>query len=174
MFVDKRNNNNSTFDSTNLKSNTKLSDSETLSKPRTKNPVDELELKEEVEPQLEVGVISSKNFKFALLVIFLVISSFILNPFFSKNLEPLALKYFSMLFNKPYILTVGEFKDFSTAKNNAVKLLPELKQINIKQLSTGAYTFEIEKFTSKEKAYKESTRLKQGGFDSVHVRYLPD
>ena len=155
-----------------LKNNAKIFTPDTLSIPRTKNPVDALELKDEIE--VESGVESNKSLKFALLVLLLVSLSFVLNPFFSKKLEPLAFKYLSMPFNKPYILTVGEFKSFAIAKDRAINLLPELKQINIKQLATGTYTFEIEKFTSKEKAYKEYTRLKQDGFDSVHVRYLPN
>jgi len=155
-----------------LKNNTKIFTPDTLSAPRTKNPVDALELKDEIE--VESGVESKKSLKFTLLVLLLVSLSFLLNPFFSKKLEPVILKFCSIPFSKPYILTVGEFKSFAIAKDRAIKLLPELKQINIQQLATGTYTFEIERFTSKEKAYKESTILKQDGFDSVHVRYLPD
>lgn len=174
MFVDNQDNKNSTPGFINSKTKSKLTGSETFSKPRTKNPIDELELIDDNQSIIEAEGFPYKNLKLALIVLFLIAFSFILNPFFSKNIEPVILKFCTLSFSKPYILTSGEFKTFAIAKEKAIKLLPELKQININQLNSGAYIFEIDKFSSKEVAYREAAKLKQDGFESVHVRYLPD
>lgn len=74
----------------------------------------------------------------------------------------------------PYVVTIGEYKDFKIAKENAIKLLPKLRQINIKQFKNGIYTFEMDRLNSKKEAYLLAKKFLDAGFDSVHVRYLPN
>ena len=78
------------------------------------------------------------------------------------------------LIYKPYVLTVGEYGNFAIAKERAIKLLPYFKQIDIKKLKSGTYVFEIQRFSSKKKAYRIANKLSRNGLDEVHVRYLQD
>jgi hypothetical protein len=115
----------------------------------------------------------------------------LLNNFFTKSFDPVVFKLLSFphllqkenilspkdfvmnQIKKPYVLTVGEFGNSALAKDEATKLLPKFKEITIKQLDTGIYVFEIERFSSKTKAYLTAGKFIQDGLDSVHVRYLP-
>lgn len=114
----------------------------------------------------------------ALILIFTSIS---LNKLLLEKLDPgifTAMSFSKSLvldqFTKPYVVTLGEFGNLGIAKEEAVKLLPQLRQVNIKQLKSGIYTFEIERFSAKKKAYFLADEFMQKGFDVVHVRYLPD
>ncbi len=93
---------------------------------------------------------------------------------YSKNLVFSSKQFLSEQINKPYILTIGEYGELSLAKEEAIKLLPELKQIDIKKLDNGMYTFQIERFPSKKQAYAYAGKYIKNGFNSVHVRYLPN
>lgn len=172
------------FDGYKLKD--RLEFSGNISDSITKSPFEKLDFDEE-----EIYEIKKQNYfslgKIRLLVVvFLVIlASFLLNPFLSKKIDPLFFKAISMPFiavenfcfdqvAKPYVVTIGEYGNFSIAKNEAVKLLPVLKQVNIKELGSGIYTFEVERCSSKKKAYKILSKLEQDGFEVVHVRYLKD
>lgn len=135
----------------------------------------------------------SRNFSPSLLLFVLTVSlisiSIIFNAFFLKRLDPFIFKSLSVLsqkygfynpqtyivdqITKPYVVTVGEYGNFAIAKEEAIKLLPTFKQIDIKQLTSGIYTFQIEKCGSREKAYDEASHLTRNGFEAVHVRYLP-
>lgn len=132
------------------------------------------------------------NFLLILLIVTLITSSILLNNFFTKSLDPVIFKLLSFphlvqegnilspkdfvmnQIKKPYVLTIGEFGNSALAKDEASKLLPKFKEITIKQLDTGIYVFEIERFSSKKNAYLAAGEFIQDGLDSVHVRYLPD
>ena len=119
----------------------------------------------------------SYKFWFSILIVLFLTVSVLFNGVISSKFDPVLYKLINNLSNqihKPYVVTIGNFEDFDTAKNKAIELLPKLRQINIKQLPTGNYTFEIDKYGSKEKAYSVSSEFIQDGFESVHVRYLPD
>lgn len=92
----------------------------------------------------------------------------------SKNLVFSSKQFLYEQTNKPYILTVGEYGELTLAKEEAIKLLPEFKQIDIKKLDNGMYTFQIERFSSKKEAYADADKYAKNGFSSVHVRYLPN
>ena len=154
-----------------------------LKRKKIKNPFEELVFNESLSLKREKKnnsfLLSYRSFLLALTIALLFVSVF-QSSFLSKKSDPLLLSFFQALenifsrqINKPYIVTVGEFSDFQTAKQRAINLLPKLRQIEIKKLPTGVYTFEMEKFTSKEKAYSLSKQFIQNGFESVHVRYLP-
>ncbi len=149
---------------------------------KTKNPIDDLQFVEEKE---------SKSFKwYYLLIVLLIGLSIGLNSLLQRkqnnsqerNTKSSTLNsglfnikdYFIDQMKKPYVVTIGEFKDFGVAKQEAIKLLPKLKQIDIKQLKSGIFTFEIERFSSKDKAYVLSKDFMNDGFSAVHVRYLLD
>ena len=113
---------------------------------------------------------------FSILILLLLIISVLFNKIISSKFDPALYKVINNLsaqINKPYVVTVGNFESFDLAKSKAIELLPKLRQINIKQLPTGNYTFEIDSYGSKEKAYSVSQEFIQDGFESVHVRYLP-
>ena len=134
----------------------------------------------------------SYNFWLFLLVVFLISSSILFNSLFVEKYDRQVFKsistvvsfpgnVFSNLKNsiiaqlsKPYVVTIGEYGNFGVAKDEAIKLLPQFKQIDIKKLKNGIYTFEIERFSSKEKAYSLAKEFTLDGLDGVHVRYLPD
>lgn len=115
-----------------------------------------------------------------LVVLFLLLASVLFNSYFQKNIDPFIFKItkfdlkssFIDVIRKPYVVTIGEFGNSALAKEEAIKLLPRLKQVNIKQLENGLHTFYIERFGSKEKAYKYAKELIYNGFDLVHVRYI--
>ncbi len=126
---------------------------------RVENPIEKLSFEED---KVEV-----KNHKFVYysLVVALIGFSMFLNAcptFFTDQIK------------SPYVVTIGEFKTFPSAKEEAIKLLPRFKQINIKQLMSGLYTFEMERFTSKDKAYLLANEFMHDGLNVVHVRYLRD
>lgn len=73
---------------------------------------------------------------------------------------------------KPFVVTIGEFKTIEEAKDEAVRLLPSLKQINIELLDNGYYVFVIDKLSSKKHAYEFAKELKDKNISSVKVRYL--
>ncbi len=150
---------------------------------RTKNPFESLTF----NTHDSATKIQSKNEKFQFLfsykfwfTVFVILSlsvSLFFNQLIPLKVDPFLFKLinsFQNQINKPYVLTVGNFESFDTAKTRALELLPKLRQINIKELPTGNYAFEIEKYASKEDAYSASKKLIQDGFESVHVRYLQD
>ena len=145
----------------------------------TKNPFETLtfdELKTEVKKK-KIIFLPSYKFYFSVLVIVLLAFSVLFNGVISSKLDPVLYKLInnlSALTNKPYVVTIGNFESFEIAKGKAIELLPRLRQINIKQLPTGNYTFEIEKCGLKEKAYSIANEFTHDGFESVNVRYLPD
>lgn len=173
------------FDGYKLKD--RLEFSGNISDSITKSPFDKLDFEEEDElyEVKKQSYFSLGKIRLLGIVFLVVLSSFLLNPFLSKKIDPLVFKIISMPFTaienfcfdqvaKPYVVTIGEYGNFSIAKSEAVKLLPVLKQVNIKELGSGLYTFEIERCSSKKKAYKILSKLEQGGFEVVHVRYLKD
>ena len=116
------------------------------------------------------------KFWFLILVVLFLAASVLFNGVISSKFDPAVYKLINNLsdqINKPYVITIGNFENFETAKSKAIDLLPKLRQINIKQLPTGSYTFEIDKCGSKEKAYSIANEFTHDGFESVHVRYLP-
>lgn len=120
------------------------------------------------------------NVALLLVVLFLLLVSVLFNSYFQKNIDPILFKITSFdlknslidVVRKPYVVTIGEFGNSALAKEEAIRLVPRLKQVNIKQLENGLYTFYIERFGSKEKAYKYAKELINDGFDLVHVRYI--
>lgn len=129
------------------------------------------------------------NFWLIVLVVCLISSSILFNSFFSKSVDPFLFKLVALsssaikenevnklvndLITTPYVVTIGEFGNYAIAKDEAIKLLPQLKQIDIKELESGVLTFEIERLGSKTDAYSLANDLTQRGFEAVHVRYLP-
>ncbi|MBI3590453.1 MAG: hypothetical protein HY094_03620 [Candidatus Melainabacteria bacterium] len=160
------------------------------------NPFDKLtfrEYKKKYETKNNVlGYFSSYNFGLFVLVVFLLSTSILFNRVFLEKLDPKIFKvafrsvsftkkafvsswnFFVDQIKKPYVVTLGEFGNFAIAKEEAIAKLPKLRQVDIKQLNGGIYTFEIERFASKEKAYSLANGFIKDGFDAVHVRYLPD
>ena len=155
---------------------------------KTENPVNKLKFSNYGKTKKnKIGF----NFWLALIILFFFINSILLNSFFLKNLDPLLFNVckksvaflnnsfftvqglFTDQLSRPYIVTIGEYGNVAVAKEDAVRFLPKLKQINIKELKSGVLTFEIERFGSKSEAYKLAYELKQDGFEAVHVRYLP-
>lgn len=124
------------------------------------------------------------------LCVFLLSSSIMLNSFFIKTIDPIVVSVVSMPYKitagvaslmnklfynfavKPYVVTVGEYGNLAVAKDAAVSLLPRFKQINIIELDSGFYTFEIQRFASKSEAYKTAKRFLKEDLDTVHVRYM--
>ena len=142
---------------------------------KTKNPFETL-IFNKVSTKIKTKKTSYK-FWFLILVVLLLAVSVLFNRTVSSSFDPALYKLINNLsdrINKPYLVTIGNFEDFDTAKSKAIELLPKLRQINIKQLPTGNYTFEIDRYGSKEKAYLVSEEFIHDGFESVHVRYLPD
>ncbi len=144
---------------------------------KTKNPFDELVFPETVNHKGKRIFLISYKFWFVLLIILSFSVSILFNRFISTKIDPVIyglMKNPVSQINKPYVVTLGNFKNYQIAKNKAVELLPKLRQINIKQLPTGNYTFEIDSFPSKEKAYSIAEDFKQDGLEPVNVRYLPN
>ncbi|GEM_PF-2562715 len=73
---------------------------------------------------------------------------------------------------KPFVITIGEFKTIEEAKDEAVRLLPSLKQVNIELLDNGYYVFVVDKLSSKKHAYEFAKELKDKNISPVKVRYL--
>ncbi|MBI2995970.1 MAG: hypothetical protein HYY52_04625 [Candidatus Melainabacteria bacterium] len=143
----------------------------------TENPFYKLAFKE--------NKVKKNNLWLMFLIISLISVSIFFNSFFLKKLDPLIIntvttsvsllkEFYRGLFDKSYVLTIGKYGDLLIAKEEAIKLLPQFKQINIKQLNTGIYVFEVERFGSKKKAYLTANKFIQDGFEEVHVRYLPN
>ena len=114
-------------------------------------------------------------------VIALLLISALFNNTFSRNLDTQLMNFFancqSFLVDNttaPYVVTIGEYGNFAIAKEEAKDLLPKLRQLDIKEISPGVYTFEISRFNSKKKAYKLAKELIRDDLGSVHVRYLPN
>lgn len=161
----------------------------------TENPVEKLQfrkIKRNKKNKNLINAIFSYNFWFSLLVISLIVVSVLLNSYFLERLDPVFFKAISNSFSaykeflsnptnfivdqitKPYVVTVGEYGNAGIAKDEAVKLLPKFKEINIKQLGSGIYTFEMESLSSKKKAYELAEKFIHDGYEAVHVRYLPN
>ena len=144
----------------------------------TENPVEKLHF-DKGKNSSQHATAESNNFWLASVVALLISASIMLNSFFVKSCDPIlvnAIKNSTNVFNdqinKPYIVTIGEFSNFNSAKKEAIELLPKLHQVNIKELNNMIYAFEIEKLGSKEKAYSLANEFTKKGFSSVHVRYL--
>ena len=157
---------------------------------KIKNPYDELAFnttKQKVLQSKGLNKFSSYRFWLILISVFLLLTSIYLNQLVSTRIDLVMLPWIGQAsfipkpckqfifeqIKKPYVITLGHFSNFDTAKEKAIELLPRLKQIDIKQLPTGSYTLEIERFSSKEKAYVLLKQIKQDGFQGVNVRYLP-
>ena len=159
----------------------------------TENPVDRLTFRNQIKENKQRqknNLLFSAKFWLSVLVVVLLCTSIFLDSLFLHKLDPAVYKiirgsvflgkrvvsapknFLIDQFQKPYVLTIGEYGNLTIAKDEALKLLPQFKQINIKELKSGIYTFEIERFSSKKKAYLLSEQFKQNGFESVHVRYL--
>ena len=137
------------------------------------NPVEQLRFKKYKKK-------NKTNFYLSVCVLVLIGLSILLNAFFLNKIEPLVFEFFSspqnfviQQFSKPYVVTIGEFGNVAIAKDEAICLLPKLRQIEIKQLESGIYTFKMEQFGLKKNAYELANKLTQDGFEAVHVRYLP-
>ena len=162
-----------------LKNKLELLNTSASFEKKTKNPFEALTFNEAnfgVEEKRKTAFVWSYKFWFSLLVLLLLTVSVLFNSAISLRFDPVLYKVISnlsALINKPYVVTVGNFESFEIAKSKAIELLPRLKQINIKQLPTGNYTFEIEKCGSKENAYSIAGEFTHGGFGPVNVRYLP-
>lgn len=135
--------------------------------------------------------IVKRNFTLLVLVVCLLGISVLLNSFFASKVDPLLVsvtskpvvivsksvgfikELFFDVFQKPYVVTVGEYGNLAIAKDEAEKLLPRFKQINIKELESGIYVFEIERLSSKKNSYKLANILRKDDLQDVHVRYLP-
>ena len=157
-----------------LKNKLELLDKNPAFEKNTKNPFETLTF-DNTKTEIKKKKKSYKFWILVLIVLFLIISV-VFNSFISSKFDPALYSLINNLsnqINKPYVVTVGNFEDFETAKSKAIELLPKLRQINIKQLPTGNYTFEIDKCGSKEKAYSIANEFTHDGFQSVHVRYLP-
>ena len=172
-----------------LKDRLEVLQENTTYETKTENPVEKLSFQEYRKRKQELF-----NYKFwlFLFVIFLLGASIFLNTLHLKRLDQGLLKLISTpaafinevfsstqnflydQINKPYVVTLGEYGNFAIAKDEAIKLVPKLKQINIKQLNSGIYTFEIDKLASKNKAYAIANEFIEAGYDGVHVRYLPN
>ncbi len=143
---------------------------------KIKNPFDTLTFTETNNQEKKISSITSYKFWFLLLIASLLIVSVLFNSVISSKLDPFLYKTMNNLTNqisKPYVVTIGNFDTYASAKNKAIELLPKLRQIEIIQLPTKNYAFEIEKLSSKEKAYSVARDFKHDGFEFVNVRYLP-
>ena len=156
---------------------------------KSSNPIENLSFKDVAENK---KIPSNANFFLILFVAFLLSTSVLLNPFFSKNLDPILFKSITSSISfikrnihgvknvvidsliRPYVVTIGEYGNMAIAKEEAERLLPKLRQIYIKELPSGILTFEVERLGSKKEAYELANELIQNGFEVVHVRYLPD
>ena len=161
---------------------------------KTENPVEKLSFNDTKKIN-KISILSQLNFKeisLFLLIVVLLSSSIVLNGTLVNKFDPQVYKLFSSVsgllkngvdlkknifvdcFTKPYVVTVGEYGNFAIAKEEAIKLLPKLRQVDIKKLKSGIYTFQISRFVSKKSAYLLADDFMRDGFDAVHVRYLLD
>lgn len=168
------------------RSNTKFTDKNSQENQgifvKTVNPFEKL-LFPVLEDSKSKKTLEKKNLWLPVIIVLFICSSIFLNSFLKTNLDPLVVGTVSSVksfvsdnlnkSNKPYVVTVGEFGNFSLAMEEAKRLLPELKQINIKELDSGIFTFEIEKLSSKKEAYLLANALVKDNLELVHVRYLP-
>jgi hypothetical protein len=148
----------------------------------TENPVDKiLDKSKEIvqeEPKTLAFYFDYKIWVFIIIAIILSLS-ISLNTLFFKKID---LKFFAGVtlvedffinhLEKPFVVTIGEFKTVEEAKSEAVRLLPVLKQINIELLDNGYYVFVIDKLSSKKRAYEFANELRNKNPSSVKVRYL--
>lgn len=165
----------------------------------TQNPVEKLDLFPESEVKTDNAQIDQNkkinknlpnyNFWLILVVVGLISSSMVFNSYFAKKVDPVLFKLLALsnsviqdnglsrlvgdIILRPYVVTIGEYGNYAIAKDEAVRLLPVLKQINIKELDSGILTFEIDQLGSKKEAYSLASELTQRGYEAVHVRYLP-
>ena len=175
---------NQTVENITLKDRVECLPQEDLLSKNTENPVEKLrfqELREQRKNKKRLKVvITSYNLWISVLVVFLISASIAFNSSVFKkadykffNLAAIASDFVLAQFTSPYVVTIGEYGNVLVAKDEAIKILPQFKQINIKKLDSGIYTFEMERFSSKNKAYALANEFRQDGLDVVHVRYLP-
>ncbi len=176
--------NNEAIQGITLKDRVEYVSDDSVLKKNTENPVEKLQFQEILQKRktykIPKSVLSQNNVWIPLLVVCLIWVSMTLNSSFFKQAD---LKLFNSVknlnnfalaqFSSPYVVTIGEYGNVSVAKDEAIKILPQFKQIDIKKLDSGLYTFEMDRFTSKNKAYNLAGKFTQDGFDAVHVRYLP-
>ena len=149
-------------------------------KGQIKNPFEKLLFPENKEIKLKLNIFSYKLW-LGLFIVGMFSLSILLNTSSTQKADSALFGFvnnFKQLISnqitKPYVITIGEFQTFDEAKQRAFELLPRFKQINIKQLPTGTYTFQVQRFASKQKAYSISEEFKEKNFEAVHVRYLPN
>lgn len=144
--------------------------------------VDELNILKTENPvfKLSFQKPNKRNVYLSLIVICLIGLSILSNMFFLEKFDRIVINFFSHpqsyiynLVNKPFVVTIGEYGNLGVAKDEAIRLLPKLKQIKITQLNSGIYTFELDRFAFKEEAYSLAKMCEIEDFDAVHVRYLP-
>ena len=162
---------NETLQNIKLKDRVDYLPQENLFSKTIENPVEKLRFRELREQR--------KNNVWISALVILLISSIALN---SSVLKKADYKFFNLFknlndfmlaeLNSPYVVTIGEYGNVLVAKDEAIKILPQFKQIDIKKLDSGVYTFEMERFSSKKKAYTLANKFIQDGLDGVHVRYL--
>lgn len=145
-----------------------------------KNPTRKLQFQSYKQNYVPETVEYKNTIVFAVVVVLLLISA-VFNNTFSRNLDINLVNFFATCKNflvdnttAPYVVTIGEYGNFAIAKEEAKDLLPKLRQLDIKEISPGVYTFEISRFNSKKKAYKLAKELIRDDVSSVHVRYLPN
>lgn len=158
---------------------------------KTWNPTENLKLMLD-EKQKQKFIISNKrNLILFAFVGILFFASASLNSHFSGKYDAAFIRAISLPFvntaqflvagksfifdnlTSPYVVTVGEYGNIGVAKDEAKKLLSQFRQIDIREISKGVYTFEITRFSSKEKAYELADKLTLDDLSAVHVRYLP-
>ena len=152
----------------------------TLNKINVKNPARKLRLKSYKQNIYAPKTFGYKNRIVFAVVIVLLLASAIFNNTFSRVLDAQLMNFFGACkgflvdnATAPYVVTIGEYGNFAIAKEEAKNLLPKLRQLDIKEISPGVYTFEIDRFNSKKNAYKLAKELIRDDLSSVHVRYLP-
>ena len=155
---------------------------------QTKNPIDDLGITP--TESLSSGLETTPNYSkqkmvLGLIVAVLMVISFAFNGFFSRNIDPMLAKIFSgnkvmdgltlvpsNLIKKPYMLTIGEFENQGIAKEKAIELLPKLKQIDIMQLESGMFTFQIKNFSFESSAHRLAQSLEKQGIQGVKIRRI--
>ena len=153
----------------------------------TRNPLDRILNKSEevVEEKPDKNPLLYFDYKTWVFIVIIVIFSVAmsLNTLFLKRVD---LKFFTFVknsrlavneifvnyFEKPFVITIGEFETIEEAKSEAVNLLPYFKQLSIELLDSNYYVFVIDKLSSKKLAYEIAKEFKDKSHIPVKVRYL--
>ena len=158
---------------------------ELLIDSKVENPVEKL--------NFEFGVIRKKrkkpkiSFQFVLAIVsaLFVLLSISLNTVFLKKIDPSIgiltmtknflfspVEFAKCIICKPYAITIGEYGNLLIAKEEAIKLLPLFKAVDLKQLKSGLYTIEISRFSSQKKANAEIEKIRRYNIENLKIRYL--